>query len=152
MKPRFMIASLLCCLFLLTNSVIPQVNTTSAKDSKQVVSKNSLKGLCHSDACTRLDCAVACGMAKCQKAVIPLMKMLREDPSEAVRIVAAQSLIQIGDPIGVYLVSRSAIFNDSEKVRALCEKFYNAYAYEQYVASQKSINDEEILATLPSQE
>ncbi len=66
------------------------------------------------------------------EAVIPLMKMLRNAEQEELRISAALALFKIGDERGIYAVKRAIIFDKSERVSNMCEKFYNAYSYEKY--------------------
>ncbi len=66
------------------------------------------------------------------EAVIPLMKMLRNAEQEELRISAALALFKIGDARGIYAVKRAIIFDKSERVSNMCEKFYNAYSYEKY--------------------
>lgn len=152
MKTRLLFLTLICSLFLAATEIFAQVAKPLEIDLKhQIVYKCPLKGLESSDADIRLDCAFVLGEMKCTQAAIPLMRMLREDPDEAVRIVAAESLIKIDNPIGVYLVNRTAKFNDFERVRKLCEKFYNSYVYEQYINSHPDASKEEVLAALASQ-
>jgi hypothetical protein len=149
MKTRLLVLSILCSLFLITNDVLPQVAKPLEIDARhEIVYKDPIKGLNSADADIRLDCAFVLGELKCQKAAISLMRLLREDPSEAVRIVAAESLIKIDDPVGVYLVNRTAKFNEFEHVRKLCEKFYNSYVYEQLTAAHPDASKEEILAAM----
>ncbi len=66
------------------------------------------------------------------EAVIPLMKILRNAEQEELRISAALALFKIGDARGIYAVKRAIIFDKSERVSNMCEKFYNAYSYEKY--------------------
>jgi hypothetical protein len=136
-------------LLVATANLFAQSTLTDEDARRQMICKNPFKYLCSDDEGLRLDAAFILGHKKCQKAVIPLMKVLREDPSEAVRIVAAQSLIKIGDPVGVYLVQRSVKYNDFAKVRNLCEKFYNSY-----LAKQANTNQQDMFeyATLYSEE
>lgn len=149
MKKRILILSAFFSLFLFTTTIFPQVLNPGEIDANhQIVYKNPLKGLCCDNEDVRLDCAFVLGELKYKKATIPLMRMLREDPSEAVRIVAALSLIKIGDPQGVFLVSRTSKFNDSEKVRKYAEKFYNSHLYQQLV--EKKDLSEDILAAMES--
>jgi len=82
--------------------------------------KSCNKGLCSS-------CAYLMGEFCCKKAVIPLMKLLHDAECEEVRILAALSLCKIGDARGVYAVKRSAVFDESQRVKRLCTIFYNAY-------------------------
>jgi hypothetical protein len=149
MKPRFIISSIVITVLLITTSTFSQSNNLSDDELKhQVVYKNPLKGLRCTDEDIRLDCAFALGKIKSGKAVIPLMKLLREDPSEAVRIVAAQSLIEIGDPRGVFLVGRTAKFNNSEHVRNLCDKFYSYHLFSESMAKLEDSSTEELTLDL----
>jgi len=68
------------------------------------------------------------GEMNSDRAVIPLMRMLRSDRQSA-RIVAALALCRIGDARGVYAVKRASRFDDDAQVRQRC-----AWFYEQYVA------------------
>ncbi|MCK5573290.1 MAG: HEAT repeat domain-containing protein [Bacteroidetes bacterium] len=70
------------------------------------------------------------GEFKCEKAVLPLMSILRGSESESSRIVAALALCRIGDSRGVYAVKRAALFDDSPEVQNRCAWFYNAYVKE----------------------
>ena len=145
MKPRYAIISAVAAFLLFTSNVRPQTsNLTEDEIKAQIVKIIPLKGLKCTDEKLRLDCAFALGKMKSDKAVIPLMKLLREDPCEAVRIVAAQSLIEIGDPRGVYLVGRSAIFSDSERVRNFCNKFYSYHIYKESLAKLSDNSAEEL--------
>ena len=69
------------------------------------------------------------GYLKSDKAVIPLMKMMRDENSEESRIIAALALIRIGDEQGVYMVGRTALYNSSDRVKRIAEKFYNQFTY-----------------------
>jgi hypothetical protein len=145
MKPRFIISSIVFAILLFTTIILPQSPKLSDDELKhQIVYKNPLKGLHSSDEDIRLDCAFSLGKIKSEKAVLPLMKLLRDDPSDAVRIVAAQSLIEIGDPRGIFLVGRSAKFNSSEHVRTLCEKFYSYHEFSQSLAKLSESSTEEL--------
>ena len=62
------------------------------------------------------------------KAVVPLMRMLRDSDTESERIVAALALCRIGDGRGVYAVQRAVQFDESKNVQALCAWFHEQYA------------------------
>jgi HEAT repeat protein len=68
------------------------------------------------------------GEMSSERAVIPLMRMLRSE-HESSRIVAALALCRIGDARGVFAVKRASRFDDNAQVRQRC-----AWFYEQYVA------------------
>ena len=61
------------------------------------------------------------------KAVLPLMKVLKSETDESCKIAAALALYNIGDKRGIYAIKKAAKFDDSEKVRSFCTKFYNEY-------------------------
>lgn len=67
------------------------------------------------------------GEIKSGKAVIPLMRVLKDGADETARIAAALSLYKIGDARGIFAVKQAAKFDESLRVRNLCSKFYNEY-------------------------
>jgi HEAT repeats len=67
------------------------------------------------------------GELQLSKAVIPLLKILREDESDEMRIAAALALYKIGTPIAIHAVKQSIKFDDSERVSKLCANFYSEY-------------------------
>jgi hypothetical protein len=81
--------------------------------------KSGNKGLCAS-------CTYLIGELCCKKSVIPLLSLLHNSQCEEIRILAALSLVKIGDARGIYAVKRAAIYDDSERVKKLCNLFYNA--------------------------
>jgi hypothetical protein len=92
-----------------------------------------LIGLASDNEGLRVSCAFNLGEMKSQKAVVPLMQLAREGKTFEERVIAALSLVKIGNPQGVYLVSRLAKFSECEKTRRMCEKFYNGYLYQKYL-------------------
>ncbi len=52
------------------------------------------------------------------------MRMLRNAEPEDARIMAALSLIKIGDARGIYAVKQAIRFDESERVRKMCAIFY----------------------------
>ena len=64
------------------------------------------------------------GDLKSEKAVIPLMKVLKSSNDEASRLAAALALYKIGNNKGMFAVKMASRFDDSKRVRNLCEKFY----------------------------
>jgi len=67
------------------------------------------------------------GDLKVERAVIPLMSILKSSDDAKSRIVAALSLCRIGDDRGTFAVKRAALFDDDARVRATCAWFYNEY-------------------------
>lgn len=128
MKERYFFTLVLATTFLFAsvsfaegNKIVTQANTF------ETIELNRLIGLASDNDGLKVSCAFNLGEMKSQKAVIPLIAMLRDGKTDEERIIAALSLMKIGDTQGVYMVSRAAKFNDSGRVRYICEKFYNGY-------------------------
>ena len=75
----------------------------------------------------RTSAANMLGELKCEKAIIPLMRMLKSEIKESARIVAALALLKIGNEKGIFAIKQAIRFDDSKRVRKLCTNFYNAY-------------------------
>jgi hypothetical protein len=132
MKAKAFAAILLLASVLLTSPSFARANGNAPKaNTYEAIELNRLIGLASDNAGLKVSCAFNLGEMKSKKAVIPLMQMLREGSSDEERIIAALSLIKIGDPQGVYMVGRSGIFNDFNKTRRTCEKFYKSYLLHQ---------------------
>ncbi len=92
--------------------------------NKALAEASLLEGISSQNQGLSLSSANMLGEIKSSNAVIPLMKILRNSDNEASRITAAQALIKIGDARGVFAVKKAAEFDDSQRVRSLCAKFY----------------------------
>ena len=101
----------------------------SPKITKDVIQKCYLDGVVSDNEGVRASAAMYLGYLKCDKAVLPLMKMMRDEKSEESRIIAALALIRIGNAQGVYMVGRTSLFNSSDRVKRVAEKFYNQFTY-----------------------
>lgn len=62
-----------------------------------------------------------------QKAVIPLLSVLKSDNDERVRLSAALALYKIGDERGIYAIKKAIRFDESERVQRICRILYAAY-------------------------
>ncbi|MCF8240489.1 MAG: hypothetical protein K9J16_03820 [Melioribacteraceae bacterium] len=98
--------------------------------TKEIIEANYLAGLSSDNCGLRNSCAYFLGEMKSEKAVIPLMKMLRTNDNVCARLVAALALIKIGDERGVYLVKRTGELDDDQRLARMCEQFYKAYQFE----------------------
>ena len=76
---------------------------------------------------------------KADEAVIPLMKILKSDDNEESRIMAALSLIKIGDLRGIYAVKQAIKYDQSERVNKLCLNFYRDYMSPKQLESNSPI-------------
>lgn len=116
------------------------VSLLSAKDdnysnstvSYEQAEKNYLVGIETENCGLRVSSAYHLGEMKSDKAVIPLMNMLKNSEKQQEKLIAALSLIKIGDLRGVYAVKRQSKFCDCERVRNMCARFYNAFVTEKY--------------------
>jgi len=116
-------------IFLLVPSIFANGNENQSNTTTNytLIESNYLAGLTSDNCGLRNSCAFFLGEMKSEKAVLPLMKLLRCATKDCTRIYAALSLIKIGDPRGVYLVKRTAIFDDNDRVKRICTQFYNAF-------------------------
>ena len=104
-------------------SVIPK---TKVKITENTVS-SLLEGLNSENLGLKSSCAYMIGELQLLNAVIPLMKILREEKSDEMRIVAALALYKIGTPMAIHAVKQSIKFDESERVSKLCANFYSEY-------------------------
>jgi hypothetical protein len=86
-----------------------------------------LQGLASDNEGLRESAAYMLGELKSDKAVIPLMGILRCESCSTGRVVAALALCRIGDPRGVYAVKQAVQFDDDAAVQQRCAYFYNEY-------------------------
>lgn len=101
------------------------------KEQLEKIENNLLIGLDSENSGLKISCAYFLGEIKSEKALIPLMAMLREGACDEEKIVAALSLYKINNARGLYQVKGAARFSDSERVRRMCDIFYNTYLWEQ---------------------
>ncbi|MCX6170827.1 MAG: hypothetical protein NTX65_15915 [Ignavibacteriales bacterium] len=131
MKARLLFAVVLATTILFSSVLIAGENKSiPVANTYETIELNRLIGLASDNEGLKVSCAFNLGEMKSQKAVIPLIAMLRDGKTDEERIIAALSLIKIGAAQGVYMVSRAAKFNENSHVRYICEKFYNGYLLE----------------------
>jgi hypothetical protein len=61
------------------------------------------------------------------KAMIPLLKLLKDGKTDDERIAAAVALYQLGNPIGIYQLRGVGVFDDNQKVATICKNLYVTY-------------------------
>jgi len=128
MKAKLTLATVLAVALLFTNFTFAEVNKNKTKAvTYETIEQNRLIGLASDNEGVRISAAFNLGEMKSHKAVIPLIKQLRDGTSEEERIIAALSLIKIGDPRGAFIVGRTAKYCDCPKLSYFCEKFYQSY-------------------------
>ncbi len=100
--------------------------------NRDLVIHNLLVGLESNNSGLTSSSAFYLGEFNSTEAVIPLMKIMRSAEQEELRISAALALLKIGDARGIYAIKRAIVFDHSERVSDVCEKFYNSYLYDKY--------------------
>ena len=90
---------------------------------KLVVSQNTIQSLINGiesdNTGLKTSSAYMIGELKITGAVIPLMKVMRNDDCEEARIAAALSLYKIGTPLAINAVRQAIRFDESERVRKM---------------------------------
>ncbi len=133
MKSRMVLLVGFLLLTLFSNFCLPQEKQDDKISSKKhQISKSLIMGIESENHGLKTSAIYFAGEYCCDRAVIPLLKVLHSDTSECARIVAALSLYKIGDERGLFAIKQASKFDDSKRVRRLCDKFYTAYIMKDY--------------------
>lgn len=106
----------------------PQANkeiTVSAK--YETIEANYLAGLNSDNHGLKVSSAYFLGDIKSHKSVIPLMKMFRNEKNDGAKLIAAWSLLKIGDSRGVFLVKRESELGSCDGIRCMLNQLYQDY-------------------------
>lgn len=119
-------------IFLVTVFLVTDVNATSSPTKKHIYNrdiaiKSLTNGLNSDNIGLRTSSIYLLGELKADESVIELMRILRNDPYEEARILAALSLYKIGDARGINAIKQSIRFDESERVRKICQLFYQSF-------------------------
>ena len=101
--------------------------TDAAQITESRIVDNLLVGIKSENTGLKLSALFQMGNYDTEKSVIELMRILKDDPKDEARITAALSLYKLGDARGIYAVKRAAKFDESQRVRKMCENFYRQY-------------------------
>ena len=93
-----------------------------------VIESNYLTGLMSNNFGIETSCVYFLGEMKSEKALFPLMKMFRETKSDGVKLLAAWSLLKIGDGRGIYLVKQEIENGDRTNISCMLEWLYKDYS------------------------
>ena len=114
----------ICALIVITFAQTP-AELKEAGLSLTQIEDNYLAGLNSGVPGLQVSCAYFLGEMKSERAVIPLMKMLRDENSmPGQKLMAAWSLYKIGDERGIYLIKCEGENTECDYSRCLCEYFY----------------------------
>ncbi|WP_337866455.1 HEAT repeat domain-containing protein [Ignavibacterium sp.] len=95
--------------------------------NRELIIKNLMIGIKSDNYGLRTSSALMLGEFRADESVIDLLRMLHSEDTDDARIVAALSLLKIEDSRGIYAIKQAIRFDKSERVKKLCEKFYNHY-------------------------
>ena len=118
-------------IFFCAGLIYPQdsINVVS-KITEEDIEINYLVGVNTENLGLKVSAAYYLGERKSQKAVIPLMDMLRSESSPEARIMAALSLYKIGDERGIFAIKRAIEYDENEQVKKMCGILYQMYEVE----------------------
>lgn len=137
MKKYFLILTLFSFVFITGTAY----STSNPKSTKKVLSKiqieNLIKGVNSDNLGLKVSAAYILGEYKCDEAVIPLMRMFRNDENEDARIMAAISLYKLNDGRGIQALQKANLFEKSNRVKKICKNLCFACLKETEVASAK---------------
>ena len=125
MKKQVVILASALLIVCFTFTFAQPADNTGKIDLSNASVENYLEGLNSDNHGLRLSCAYYLGEYKVTEGIIPLMGMLDKNNSESERIMAALALTKIGTGKAIFAVKQAAQFDNSERVRNLCIKFYN---------------------------
>ena len=115
---------------ILTFQIIPQETAELNSSQIEACYKTLQLGLNSDNEGLKAGCAYMAGEIHCQRSVVCLLKILHDNPSEELRILAALSLYKIGDARGIYAIKRAIKYDGSKRVQRMCGIFYKAYVQE----------------------
>ena len=91
------------------------------------IEANYLTGLNSHNQGLKVSSAYFLGNMKSSRAVIPLMKMFRNEKNDGAKLVAAWSLLKIGDSRGVFLVKRESELGNCDGINCMLHQLYEDY-------------------------
>jgi len=110
--------------------ILPQETAYQNSSEMEACFKTLQQGLNSDNLGLQAGCAYMVGELSCQRSVITLLKLLRDCPSEKLRILAALSLYKIGDSRGIFAIKQAIKYDESKRVQRMCEIYYKAYLQE----------------------
>ncbi len=119
--------SVLILIITLSTTAFSGDNPTKKYENSQNTVSSLIEGLKSDNTGLKTSCAYLLGELNVTEGIIPLMRLLRNDESDEVRICAALALYKIGTPISIFAVKQAIRFDESERVSKLAAKFYYDY-------------------------
>lgn len=127
MKKYTLVSVVLITVILFSAILLPQpVPMRSIQTDANQISENLLIGMNSSNRGLCASSTYMMGELCCKRGVVPLLSLLHNAKCEEIRILAALSLCKIGDARGIFAVKRAAVYDESDRVKRLCNLFYKA--------------------------
>ncbi len=124
MKNFTAFVTVLILIIILSTTSFAGDNSTKKYERTQNTVSSLIEGLNSDNIGLKTSCAYLMGELNVTEGIIPLMRLLRNDESEEVRICAALALYKIGTPISIFAVKQAIRFDESDRVSRLAAKFY----------------------------
>jgi hypothetical protein len=103
-----------------------------SEDKYDQIEDNMLKGIKSENLGLQTSCAYFLGEMKSDRAMIPLLRLVRNSGSEETRIIAALSLYKIESKIGMYRLKYLAETDKSELAKRVFDIIYKKYVSDNY--------------------
>ncbi|HPN37884.1 MAG TPA: HEAT repeat domain-containing protein [Melioribacteraceae bacterium] len=134
MKTKLFTAAIIAMLlFAVSINAAEPIKKANNKVTNEQIEASLMQGLNSSNTGLRVSCAYMLGeIDPSEKSIIELMRILREDNDENVRIMAALTLIKLEDARGLNLIKYECKYNDNDRTRKMCKHFYCAYLNKKY--------------------
>jgi len=101
--------------------------TVFSEEEYDQIEANMLVGINSDNTGLQTSCAYFLGEMKSDRAMIPLLKLVRTGETEDSRIIAALSLYKIESKIGMYRLKGLSQTDESELARKVFERLYEIY-------------------------
>ena len=103
-----------------------------SEDKYDQIEDNMLIGIKSDNTGLQTSCAYFLGEMKSDRAMIPLLRLVRNSGSEETRIIAALSLYKIESNIGMYRLKYLAKTDESELAKRVFDIIYKKYVSDKY--------------------
>lgn len=127
----YKLKSLAILILLATFTISTFASSPVTEEKFRQIEDNLLVGLNTDNQGLKISCAYFLGEMKSDRAVIPLLKILKSGDTEEERIIAALSLAKIDSEIGMFAVKRRIVFDESTRVQRLCKIFYTDHLFKE---------------------
>ncbi len=125
MKKTLFIALIIASTF--TTYLFSSTPMRMSLEKEKMFIENLLEGINSDNTGLKISSAYFLGEMKSEKALLSLMSMLKTGGTEGERIIAALSLIKLGNEKGLFAVKQRIVHDPSPFVRQMCKQFYTAH-------------------------